>query len=106
MKSMFKVDGMKCMNCVANVTKTLESLQGVKSADVDLEAAQATIEGDVAAEDVCSALAAAGYAWSLARPFFYSRRTNRELAETLGLPPAASRRAKERPRETEGAGNR
>ena len=61
MKSTFKVDGMKCMGCVANVKKALESLQGVKSADVDLEAAQATVEGDVAVEDVCSALTAAGY---------------------------------------------
>jgi Cu+-exporting ATPase len=61
MKRMFKVDGMKCMGCVANVKKALESLEGVKFADVDLEAALATVEGPVAAEDVSSALTAVGY---------------------------------------------
>ena len=52
------------------------------------------------------AMAVAGYAWSLARPFLYSRRCNRELAEMLGLPARASRRDKEKAREPEGAESR
>lgn len=56
-----KVNGMKCMGCVANVRKALESLDGVTSAEVDLDKAQAIVEGDIAAEDACSALLAAGY---------------------------------------------
>jgi len=41
-----KIGGMTCGGCVRSVTKKLSSVEGVKSADVNLEAAKATVEYD------------------------------------------------------------
>jgi len=41
-----KIGGMTCGGCVRSVTKRLAALDGVKSADVNLEAAKATVEYD------------------------------------------------------------
>jgi copper chaperone len=41
-----KISGMTCGGCVRGVTKKLTSLDGVTSADVNLEAANATVEYD------------------------------------------------------------
>lgn len=61
MKRTFKVSGMKCMGCVGTVTNSLESLQGVSVAEVQLDSGLALVEGDVPTEQIIEALAAAGY---------------------------------------------
>ena len=43
-----KITGMTCMGCVASVKKVLTAIDGVQSADVSLEKAQATIGYDAA----------------------------------------------------------
>ena len=42
----FSVSGMKCMNCKANVERTLKSLPGVVEAVVNLEEAIVTVDYD------------------------------------------------------------
>jgi len=46
-----KVDGMTCEMCVGYVQKALESVPGVQSAQVDLEAGRATVQHDGASEN-------------------------------------------------------
>lgn len=41
-----KIGGMTCQGCVRSVTKKLSAVDGVASANVDLEAAKATVEYD------------------------------------------------------------
>ena len=43
-----KVDGMTCAGCVRSVKKVLEGVPGVRSVEVSLERAQATVELDPA----------------------------------------------------------
>ena len=57
-----KIEGMSCENCVAHVTKTLQSVPGVQSANVQLAAGRAQVQHENA--DVPAMLAAideAGY---------------------------------------------
>lgn len=47
MKSdIFAVSGMKCVHCKANVENALKSLNGVKSAEANLEKANVSVEYD------------------------------------------------------------
>ena len=47
MKSdIFAVSGMKCVHCKANVENVLKSLNGVKSAEANLEKANVNVEYD------------------------------------------------------------
>lgn len=41
-----EIGGMICGGCVRSVTRVLEAVPGVKAANVDLEKAQARIEGE------------------------------------------------------------
>jgi len=41
-----KVEGMSCGHCVRAVTQALEGVEGVRSARVDLQAGNATVEYD------------------------------------------------------------
>jgi copper chaperone len=50
--TVLKVNGMTCGGCVRSVTNVLESIQGVTSAEVSLEKAQATVTYDPAKADV------------------------------------------------------
>ena len=43
-----KISGMTCGHCVRSVTKALEGVEGVKSAQVDLTAGQARVDYDEA----------------------------------------------------------
>ena len=61
MKRTFKVSGMKCMGCVGNVFKSLESLEGVSIAEAQLATGLALVEGDAPSERIIEALATAGY---------------------------------------------
>ena len=45
-KKSFSVSGMKCVNCKANVERTLKALPGVADAVVNLEDANVTVEYD------------------------------------------------------------
>jgi copper ion binding protein len=42
-KTTMKVEGMTCNHCVMHVTKALEELDGVKSAKVNLDKAEAEV---------------------------------------------------------------
>jgi len=53
------IDGLVCSVCASNVRRGFEQLDGVRSADVDLESGEARIEFDpsrVAAEDLVAAV--------------------------------------------------
>lgn len=43
MITVLKIDGMTCGHCVAAVTKALEAVPGVESADVVLDGGRATV---------------------------------------------------------------
>ena len=58
------VEGMTCGHCVATVRRALESVPGVKSADVDLDSARAEVTlagGPIAPGTLEAAIEAAGY---------------------------------------------
>ena len=52
---------MKCMGCVSTVRKALEEIPGIQRAEVDLETAQAKVEGDVDQSIILETLREAGY---------------------------------------------
>ena len=60
-KRQFKVEGMMCNHCRANVEKTLRQLEGVTSAEVDLASGVATVEGPVSDGEVIKAVTDIGY---------------------------------------------
>jgi hypothetical protein len=60
-KKKFKVDGMMCNHCRANVEKNIKSLQGVENVEVDLASGVAIVEGNVTDEDVIKAIEGIGY---------------------------------------------
>ncbi|MFA9416240.1 heavy-metal-associated domain-containing protein [Natrinema sp. HArc-T2] len=61
MSQTLTVEGMSCEHCEQSVEDALANVQGVQSVDVDLDAAQATVEGDAATQDLVSAVDEAGY---------------------------------------------
>ena len=60
-KRLFKVEGMMCNHCRANVEKALQQLEGVTSVEVDLTAGTASIEGSVSDEEVINSITGIGY---------------------------------------------
>ncbi|MBK5193873.1 MAG: heavy-metal-associated domain-containing protein, partial [Flavobacteriaceae bacterium] len=44
MKHIYKISGMTCNGCRSHVEKTLNEVEGVSKASVDLEKAEAVIE--------------------------------------------------------------
>ena len=60
-KRLFKVEGMMCNHCRANVEKALQQLAGVTSVEVDLTAGTAAIEGSVSDEEVINSITGIGY---------------------------------------------
>ncbi len=56
-----KIDGMTCGHCVAAVKRALERVQGVGSADVDLAAGRARVDGDAAVAALVAAVQDEGY---------------------------------------------
>ena len=63
MKKVMKVEGMSCNHCKMSVEKALSALEGVKSAQVDLQKKTATVvlAQDVADEVLKKAVADAGF---------------------------------------------
>jgi len=60
-----KVEGMTCHHCVKAVTKALESVDGVRSAKVDLEAGRAVVDGVADVQAMIAAVQEEGYQASL-----------------------------------------
>lgn len=60
-KKQFKVDGMMCNHCRANVEKNIKALQGVENVEVDLASGIAVVEGNVSDEEVIKAIEGIGY---------------------------------------------
>jgi len=61
MSQTITVEGMSCEHCEASVSDALESVAGVTAATADREAAQATVEGEAATDDLLAAVDEAGY---------------------------------------------
>lgn len=63
MKKILTVEGMSCSHCAKHVKDALEELNGVVSADVNLNSKTAIIESsaDVKDEDIKAAINDAGY---------------------------------------------
>jgi copper chaperone CopZ len=59
--TILSVNGMTCNGCVNTVTKVLNRVPGVTGAQVELDAAKATVEGTASAEDLIAAVEAAGF---------------------------------------------
>jgi copper chaperone CopZ len=57
----FDMRGMKCNGCIAKARAAVSKLPGFVDAEFDLKAGTGTIRGDVEAQAVIRALAAAGY---------------------------------------------
>ncbi|MDH5355955.1 MAG: cation transporter [Gammaproteobacteria bacterium] len=55
------ITGMSCGHCVANVEKSISTVEGVEKAVVSLEEASATVDGDMAADTLIAAITEAGY---------------------------------------------
>jgi len=57
------IEGMSCQHCVNRVTEALEGVEGVTEADVDLDAAQATVTlaDGVTRDRLAEAVASVGY---------------------------------------------
>ncbi len=56
-----KVTGMSCMHCVGAVKKALEAVDGVESAEVNLEQANAVVSGSAELNTLLAAIKEAGY---------------------------------------------
>ncbi len=61
-----QVTGMTCQHCVAAVTKALQAVPGVQTAQVDLDQARATVNGAAPVQDLLNAVTRAGYGVSTA----------------------------------------
>jgi len=57
----FIIEGMTCDHCVKAVTKALEDVEGVESAEVSLAAGNAVVSGDAKPEDLIAAVQEEGY---------------------------------------------
>lgn len=62
-KAVIKVDGMSCNHCKATVEKTLEGIDGIKKAEVNLDEKLANIKykGDLNKDEIKSQIKEAGY---------------------------------------------
>ena len=63
MEKKMKIEGMKCIHCKANVEKTLGSVDGVISAEVNLEEKTAVIrmENNISDQVLMDAVSAKGF---------------------------------------------
>ncbi len=55
------VTGMTCQHCVSAVTKALQGVTGVESAEVSLENKQAVVVGDADSQALVQAVKSEGY---------------------------------------------
>jgi copper chaperone CopZ len=57
----YYVQGMKCGGCIDTANKALADVAGFQSAEFDLAAGTAVVQGEVDPQAVCYTLTAAGY---------------------------------------------
>lgn len=57
----YKVQGMECAHCKANVEKTVSALEGVEKAEANLSDKTVTVYGNIAPDKVVEAIRLAGY---------------------------------------------
>ncbi len=57
----FKVTGMRCNHCKANVEKAIAALPNVTSLSIELSDGTVEVEGNVSAEDVCGVVQQLGF---------------------------------------------
>jgi len=55
------IEGMTCGHCAKHVTEALQAVKGVESAEVDLQAKEATVAGQADLQALISAVEAEGY---------------------------------------------
>lgn len=56
-----KIEGMSCSHCSAAVKRALEGVDGVTTAEVDLQAGRATVQGSAPVAELVAAAAEEGY---------------------------------------------
>lgn len=61
MSKVYIVKGMNCTHCQATVTKTINSIDGVTQADVNLSSGKAVVEGEHDSKALIDAVRAAGF---------------------------------------------
>jgi len=61
-----KIEGMTCNHCVMHVKQALIAVPGVESAEVDLQAGEATVQGQADIQALLAAVEAEGYSARLA----------------------------------------
>jgi copper chaperone len=61
MQTTIKVNGMSCGHCVAAVTKALENVPGVETAQVSLENGEAVVTGEANSDELVRAVKEEGY---------------------------------------------
>lgn len=61
MEKEFKINGMKCVHCQANVENGLKSLAGVTAVTVSLAEGKAVVAGDFSEADVIAKIEDLGY---------------------------------------------
>lgn len=62
MKTKLSIHGMSCGHCVGAVRDALSKVPGVENVvDVNLDRAEATVEGDADTDQLVAAVSAAGY---------------------------------------------
>ncbi|WP_158059282.1 heavy-metal-associated domain-containing protein [Halorussus halophilus] len=61
MSQTITVEGMTCGHCEQTVEEALEGVTGVATADADRETNSATVEGDVATDELVTVVTEAGY---------------------------------------------
>jgi copper chaperone CopZ len=61
METRIRVTGMTCMHCVAAVTKALQKVPGVETADVSLDNKQAVVTGSADTAALLAAIQNEGY---------------------------------------------
>jgi len=57
----YKVEGMKCQNCIQGATRAVAALPGYVASEFSLEAHTLVLSGDVDPDAVCQALTEHGY---------------------------------------------
>ena len=55
------IQGMSCQHCVASVTRALQAVPGVETAQVSLDEARAQVTGSAAPQELVDAVQRAGY---------------------------------------------
>ena len=64
MENVFKVKGMNCSHCKANVERAAAAVEGVTLAEADLATGTLRVEGTADRKAVIEAITAAGYEYA------------------------------------------